>query len=303
MSAAISDLAFPFHAGLAARRMQLLGRASRAPQEPRAALLGFDGSAIGSLEPALAEALWQAGLPLKAARRPAGGAGQGAASLGFTVVDSELPAWQLVAAAPGDATTQALAQVARWLNDHGHGGRWRDELLAVTDPLGREHGRIERGVVRPLGITTFAVHLAGFTVDPHGEPLQWVQQRALDKATDPGLWDTLMGGQRGAGETPHDTLSRETWEEAGLRLDVLDQLRDGGRVTLRRPVSDGYLVEHIDLFEAVVPPGVEPVNRDGEVERFECLTARAVVEQVEAERFTLEAALMMARATTARPAD
>jgi len=22
----------------------------------------------------------------------------------------------------------------------------------------------------------------------------WVQQRALDKANDPGLWDTLMGG-------------------------------------------------------------------------------------------------------------
>jgi len=42
--------------------------------------------------------------------------------------------------------------------------------------------------VRTLGIATQAVHLVGTT--PGGSV--WVQQRAFDKAVDPGLWDTLM---------------------------------------------------------------------------------------------------------------
>ena len=31
------------------------------------------------------------------------------------------------------------------------------------------------------------------------------------------------------------------------------------------------MIEHIEIFEAVVPDGLEPVNRDGEVDRFEAL--------------------------------
>lgn len=301
MPVPIADLAAPFHTALAHRRLHLLAQASLPPEAPRAALLACDGRPIGSIEPPLAEALWAAGLPLKAARAAAATADASQRALGFTVVDPRLTAWQLVAPAPGEPTTEALAALARWLHANGHGGRWRDELLAVTDAGGHEHGRIERAAVRPLGITTFAVHLVGFAEGPDGTPRQWVQQRALDKATDPGLWDTLMGGQRGAGETPRDTLARETWEEAGLRLDALDQLRDGGRATLRRPVSDGYLVEHIDLFEAVVPAGLAPENRDGEVAGFDRLAPHEVAARVEAGAFTLEAALMMARATDRPP--
>jgi 8-oxo-dGTP pyrophosphatase MutT (NUDIX family) len=243
-------------------------RAAQEPARPRSALLiSADGPRVGSLEPALAQRLAAAGLPLRAC--DAG--------------------WHL--RGPADA---ALADIARWLHAQGLAGRWRNELLAVTDEADQPVAAIERAAVRPLGITTHAVHLVVRT--PAGGV--WVQQRALDKATDPGLWDTTMGGLRAAGEAVHDTLERETWEEAGLRLAQFDTLVPHGRLTVRRPLQDspqGYMVEHIDTFEAVLPGGAAPVNQDGEVAGFDCLPLADLRERLQQDRFTLEAALVLLR--------
>lgn len=245
---------------------RLIERAAQPPVVHRRALWleGVASSPVGSIEPALAGRLRDAGLPLRPLEP-----------------DAEL------LLGPADAS---LAAVARWLHDQGLSSRWRDELLPVTDEAGVRHAVIERAAVRPLGIATFAVHLIGLT--SRGDV--WVQQRAFDKATDPGRWDTLMGGLVAADETSAAALARETWEEAGLRVTDLQALRAAGRITVRRPVSEGYMVEHIDVFEAVVPDGLEPVNQDGEVERFECLAPEALAERLAEDRFTLEAALMLA---------
>jgi 8-oxo-dGTP pyrophosphatase MutT (NUDIX family) len=249
-------------------------RARREPLRPREALAVADGRAIGSIEPAVAAALAGDGLLVAA------GTGR----------------WTLPALPAGlDA---AVAAVAEWLRDQGLAGRWRDELLDVTTvEVGERIGAIERAAVRPLGITTFAVHLIG----RHPDGRCWVQQRALDKATDPGLWDTLMGGLRAAGESVRETLERETWEEAGLRLADLRDLQARGRFTIRRPVSEGYMVEHLDVFEATVPEGLVPENRDGEVARFACLDDSELDALLADDAFTLEAALMLCGATDQRP--
>jgi len=233
------------------------------PHRPRAPFATEDGHEIGSIEPALGVAMVAAGLPL---RRDSDG-------------------WRL-AATP---TTAALAEIARWLHAHGHGGRWRGEQLAVADDSGHVVGTIERAVVRPLGISTHAVHLVGRGAGGR----VWVQQRALDKATDPGLWDTLMGGLMAAGETVASTLERETWEEAGLRVADLIALRATSRFTIRRPVSDGYLIEHFHVFEAVVPDGVTPNNQDGEVAAFALITLDELRQRLQAGEFTVEAALIL----------
>ncbi|MGZ5240758.1 MAG: NUDIX domain-containing protein [Caldimonas sp.] len=189
-------------------------------------------------------------------------------------------------AAPFD---DSLAAIARWLHAERLAAPWRDELLAVVDAGGRPVAAVERAVARVLGITTFAVHLVGRS--PENET--WVQQRAFDKATDPGLWDTLMGGQVGAGETIAVTLERETNEEAGLAIADLQGLERGRDVALRRPVAEGYMVEHIAVYRALVPAGLVPDNRDGEVERFECLREDALLERLRAGAFTLEATLIL----------
>lgn len=201
------------------------------------------------------------------------------------------PGWEV----EGGDLTASLHELAAGLRAAGLAHVWRDEQLAVTDEQGRRLGTVERAVVRPLGITTFAVHLVG--VSPDGR--HWVQQRSLTKANDPGQWDTLMGGMIPASDTVAQALERETWEEAGLRLDQLADLRQWGRVSIRRPTGEpgaGYVVEHIDWYRCVVPEGVVPVNQDGEVAQFRLMRSDEVLARLQRDEFTIEAALILVEA-------
>jgi 8-oxo-dGTP pyrophosphatase MutT (NUDIX family) len=191
----------------------------------------------------------------------------------------------------GDLTT-SLHEIAHALRKAGLAHAWRNEQLAVRDDKGTLLGTVERAVVRPLGITTLAVHLAGFAADGS----HWLQLRSLTKANDPGLWDTLVGGMVPACDSIEAALARETWEEAGLLLAQLTSLERGGRVTTRRPSRDvqgGYVVEHIDWYRCIVPPDVLPVNQDGEVDEFRQMHADEVVRRLERDEFTTEAALIL----------
>lgn len=242
-------------------------RADQPPLRPRVPLWA-GASRIGSVEPRLVEALAPPSSLLRAAR---GG-------------------WELQG-----AVTASLHQLACALRDAGLSHAWRDEQLAVTDEAGAVVGTVERAVVRSLGIMTHAVHLAGIATDGR----HWVQQRSLTKANDPGLWDTLMGGMVPAADSLAEALERETWEEAGLRLAELENVRHGGCFTIRRPTGDGaagYVIERIDWFKCVVPAGLEPRNQDGEVERFDLLDAAGLEERLGCDAFTLEAALVLDRA-------
>lgn len=195
----------------------------------------------------------------------------------------------------GDELTAVLAQVAQGMRSAGLAHAWRDEQLAVRDDEGAVVGTVERGAVRPLGIATHAVHLVGRAPDGR----HWVQQRSWEKATDPGRWDTLMGGMVPARDSLDAALARETWEEAGLRLDQLQSLAHGGQVTTRGPsagVGSGYVIETVDWFHCVVPAGVEPRNQDGEVQQFRLLQPQQLWQELVADAFTVEAALVFAAA-------
>lgn len=239
-------------------------RAAQAPLRPREPLR-LGRAEIGSIEPAIGQRMVDDGLSLRAADG----------------------AWQITS-----HDDDTLAELAQWLREQGLASRWRGELLPVTDAEGRAHGAIERAAVRPLGITTHAVHLVG----RHADGRFWVQQRAHDKATDPSMWDTLVGGLMAAGETIMTTLERETWEEAGLRLPELDGLQPLGQLQIRRPVAEGYMVERATLFQAVLPRRLTPQNQDGEVAGFACVDAAALAADLAAGRYTLEAALIHAHA-------
>ena len=135
------------------------------------------------------------------------------------LLKKEQSGWHLM---PGESdVTTSLNKLANLLRHAGLAGAWRNEQLAVRDEWGRQIGTIERAAVRPLGIATLAVHLVGQTTDGRF----WVQQRALNKPNDPGKWDTLMGGMVSSADTVETALERETWEEAGLRIADLKNLR------------------------------------------------------------------------------
>ena len=191
-----------------------------------------------------------------------------------------------------DVTT-CLNKLADLLRHAGLAGAWRNEQLVVRDELGTQVGTIERAAVRPLGIATLAVHLVAQTKNGRF----WVQQRALNKPNDPGKWDTLMGGMVSSGDTVETALERETWEEAGLRMDDLQNLRYGGRQNNVRPSGDGangYMQESIEWFTCTVPDGLTPNNQDGEVAQFALMNEAQLLASMQRGDFTIEAALITA---------
>ena len=204
------------------------------------------------------------------------------------------PAWVLRA----EDATAALNALAQALRAAGRCGPWRDEQLAVCDARGRRIATVERGAVRVLGVATRAVHLVGRAA----EGGLWVQQRAFDKASNPGMWDTLMGGMVSAADSVETALARETWEEAGLHVDALHGLAHGGHVDFSQPSEEGgksgegvgYMAERIDWFSATVPAGMAPANQDGEVARFERMADADVQAMLARGAFTPEAALVLA---------
>ncbi len=194
----------------------------------------------------------------------------------------------------GDLTS-TLSLIAFAIRDAGAAHAWRDEQLAVEDAGGRTLGTVERAVVRQLGVATLAVHLAATSTDGR----HWVQQRSLTKPEDPGLWDTLMGGMVPARDTLQQALERETWEEAGLKLEQLRDLAYGGRIATRRPSADGragYIVEQIDWYRCTIPEAVLPFNQDGEVARFVQMTRDELRQRLVLDEFTMEAALVLVAA-------
>ena len=262
----------------------LHARASVEPRRPRLSLVA-QGHPIGSL---LADL--HADVPQFAAKKF------------HTLLQKQEQTGIAFWALKGDLTS-SLNQLADLMRSTGVGQvahYWRGEQLAVWSESGERLGSVERGAVRPLGIATRAVHLVGRTANG----CIWVQQRALNKANNPGLWDTLMGGMVSSQDGLHSALQRETWEEAGLQTSDLLHLARRGRVTIARP-SEGididpiglaYTQEDIDWFSCTVPDGVTPRNQDGEVAQFQLLSLPDLAERLQRDEFTLEATLILVTA-------
>lgn len=251
-------------------------RANQEPSPPRIPLL-VGADQIGSVAPSLIQHLSVHGLTLDA--------------LGLHTHE---PARSAPFHLEGSPTT-ALERLARVLNDSGLVRTWHNEQLPLFNESGERLGAVERGVTRLLGIPVHCIHLVGI-VEGHGV---WVQQRSLQKSEDPGLWDTLMGGTIAFGESPETTLSRELWEEAGLRTSDLEHLEPIGTIRTSHPASEDEFSYHIDLIDcrvASLPATLTPSNEDGEVIQFELLEPDALRERLELDLFTLNAACVLLHA-------
>ncbi len=187
------------------------------------------------------------------------------------------------------ALNAVLDGLAHCLRDTGCLRGWRDELLDVIGE-GRRLGAIERAAVRPLGLLTKAVHLNAWSPDGR----LWVARRSLSKTTDPGMWDTLVGGLVGAAETLDLALVRESYEEAGLSSADLET-RSPLRTLLRmhRRLPEGYQVEDVLVSDCVLARSVSPKNLDGEVSDIRLVDLEELWALIEAGEFTREAELVI----------
>jgi 8-oxo-dGTP pyrophosphatase MutT (NUDIX family) len=188
----------------------------------------------------------------------------------------------------------ALAQMNAALREQGWVRAWRDELFAITDPAtGRHLARTERAASRFWGTLTLGAHANGYLADSRGRPTHlWVAQRSFSKATDPGMRDNLVGGGVPMGQTPHETLVREGWEEAGLTPQQMAPARHGSVLRLHRDIPEGLQLEDLHAFDLALPQGLSPQNQDGEVAGFACLPVAEALALAASGAMTVDAELV-----------
>jgi 8-oxo-dGTP pyrophosphatase MutT (NUDIX family) len=200
-----------------------------------------------------------------------------------------------------------LAELALTLKNAGCAPGWRNELLDVwtDESLGSRIAptriaAIERGAMRALGLTTRAVHLSGWSEDGR----LWVAQRSHTKATDPGMWDTLVGGLVGNQEDPNIALLRESDEEAGLDApDLICRTPIRTIAHMRRQIPEGFQTETVMTSECVLPQGVIPSNRDGEVAEIQLYDTQTIYNMLKQDAFTLEASIVITEDLWQRASD
>ncbi len=147
---------------------------------------------------------------------------------------------------------------------------WRDEPYAVVDPATlRVLACIERAASRFWGTLTFGAHANGYVCNAAGRPSHlWIARRSPTKATDPGLFDNLVGGGVPHGQTPAQALVREGWEEAGLRPAQLSGVQTASVLRLQRDIPEGWQHEWLYSYDLELPADWAPQNQDGEVAGF-----------------------------------
>jgi 8-oxo-dGTP pyrophosphatase MutT (NUDIX family) len=188
----------------------------------------------------------------------------------------------------------ALAAVHRDLYEQGLILGWRDETYILPDPKSLDPlALIERAAARFWGTLTFGAHCNGWVAGADGRPSHlWIAERAASKATDPGLFDNLVGGGVPFGQSPWQSLLREAWEEAGLDASVLQHARSGRIVRLAREVREGLQHEWLYGYDLELPAGLVPSNQDGEVAAFRLLPVAEALELAAGPTMTVDAALV-----------
>lgn len=188
----------------------------------------------------------------------------------------------------------ALATIHAALRDQGLILAWRDEIFPLFDPVTLEPlAHIERAASRFWGALTWGAHANGFVADATGRPTHlWIARRSAHKATDPGLFDNLVGGGVPAGQSPLEALIREGWEEAGLTPAQMARVTAGRVIRLQREIPEGLQVEDLHAFDLALPAGCVPQNQDGEVERFELMPVADALALAAGNTMTIDAALV-----------
>ncbi len=193
--------------------------------------------------------------------------------------------------ADSDAAFDALH---RRLRSQGHIVAWREEPYPIVDPgTLRVLARIERAASRFWGTLTFGAHATGYVTGADGRPAElWIAQRSFTKATDPGLYDNLVGGGVPFGQTPEEALVREAFEEAGLQPAQLGAAQPGSVLQLRRDIPEGLQHEWLYSYDLPLRAGVTPQNQDGEVAAFTLMPVHEALALASGTLMTVDAALV-----------
>lgn len=178
------------------------------------------------------------------------------------------------------ARSKAIAEIGAELADSGAFGKLQDEYYAVKNAWSEpELFELDRGLVPGFGVRAYGVHVNGFVRTSHGLSL-WIGTRAMDRKVEPGKRDNMVAGGQPAGLTLMENLAKECDEEARIDLPLALTARLTGAITYSFNTATGVRDDTMFCFDLEMPPDVTPVNRDGEISRFDLVPLGDVLAEV-----------------------
>ncbi|KAK4052547.1 hypothetical protein OIO90_004315 [Microbotryomycetes sp. JL221] len=176
---------------------------------------------------------------------------------------------------------------------------WRDEEYTIYGPRPETENPLpgsnqvftmERSACALFGFTTFGVHLTAYIpqhINNKGEeiPLKiWVPKRSSTKQTWPGYLDNTVAGGISSGDSPFNSIVRECQEEASFDPKWSSkQIENKGVVIYNYRTNKGWLqpeVQYVYDLELPIDNSIQPKTNDSEVESFELMDLRQVVEKM-----------------------
>lgn len=178
--------------------------------------------------------------------------------------------------------TAAIDPVMRDLYEKGIVKVWRDELYAVLESFGSKPlMMVERGASLILGVEGYGVFLNGYSY-VENELHMWIAKRSVTKKTYPGKYDVLVGGGVSGNMTPHETLLKESNEEAGIKKALVSEAMPVGTISYLRD-NGSKCAENAIMFnyDILLPKSFKPTPVDGEVDEFELWNINRVKDEIE----------------------
>ena len=206
----------------------------------------------------------------------------------------ELRAQAVVLTAAPSERDAVFTEMNHRLREQGLIRAWRDEPFPLLCPrTGAVRAVFERASARFWGTLTLGAHCNGWVANEDGKPARmWIARRSLTKATDPGLLDNIIGGGVPHGQTPHETLVREGFEEAGLSPAQMARAVPGRVIELDRDVPEGRQFERLHVFDLQLLETECPVNQDGEVAEVGLWSIHHTCAAAATDEMTVDAALV-----------
>lgn len=180
-----------------------------------------------------------------------------------------------------EARSATLQHAAEFLVETGAVKGLRGEYYPVLPRWGAEPLlRIDRAAVPAFGIEAYGLHVNGYVRQPDGGLALWIGRRALDREICPGQLDNMIAGGQPIGLSLAENLLKEAKEEAGLDAEVAGRAVPVGAITYLMETDGGLKPDRLFVYDLEMPPGLVPVNTDGEVDSFELWPLDRVAESV-----------------------
>ncbi|KAA0199802.1 hypothetical protein HAZT_HAZT007455 [Hyalella azteca] len=142
-----------------------------------------------------------------------------------------------------------------------------------------------------LGIRAFGVHLTGFVRNAAGDVAGvWLQKRADNKPTYPGMMDNMVAGGMSDSLTATQVLFKEAEEEASIPAHLIERAKSAGSVSFLTESDRGIHANTEYVFDLELPADFKPSINDGEVQGFALITTEDIMPYLLSPNFKLTSA-------------